>query len=70
MDIVIVMNTPVFQSICTNNMTHYTDGCIVMVAPVFQSNCTNNMTHYSDGCVYSDGYTRISEELYKQHDTQ
>ena len=47
MDIVIVMNTPVFQSICTNNMTHY-----------------------SDGCVYSDGYTRISEELYKQHDTQ
>jgi len=51
-------------------MIHYSDGCIVTVTPVFQRSCTNNMTHYITMDVYSNGYTRISEELHKQHDTQ
>ena len=64
------------EELYENNDTLYSDGCIVKDTPAFQRSCTNNMTHYvimmdvyRNGYSNINGYTSVSEELYKQHDT-
>ena len=64
------MDTPVLQRSCTN-LTHYRWMYIVMDARLFQRSCINTMTRmYIMMDVNSNGYTRVSEDLYKQHSTQ